>query len=374
MKNVQISQVDAVFEGGSYPIEFLFYLVKGIDSGKMGKALRLAAPLFWPVFGRYQHGRIWYDGYREEEHFWEETVPEAFDPAGVSENPLDTRRRFTLEDTGGLFFLKILHFKNGSVLIPKMSHLAGDGYSYFYFLSALAALARTGRWHPSSFLYRTVFRPTHSRTAVRKFSWEGGEPAAPSGVSDLKIDVERIPKIKVKQAADEISASAQRRVSSNDLLSAKVLRKIVELKPDGFGQRVRLTFPMDVRRAVRKLGPRFFGNGILFHHMEWPREEILRLRPEELAVEIRKAQPHLNEDAFRRFLEKMEVFIKEKKKSALRPFDPETGCLVTNISRLPADKLNFGRGAPALIAPLTVEKNSAGILSGGEDFVLQIVY
>ena len=374
MHMVQISQVDAVFSGGSYPIEFLFYFKKGIDSGKIRKALRLAAPIFWPVFGRYQRGRIQFDGYREEDHYSEETVPRAFDPAGINENPLDTRGSFTQENTGGLFFLKIFHFKNGSVLIPKMGHMAGDGYSYFYFLSALAAFARTGIWHPSSLLYQTVFRPAHSRTAVRKFSFDGEETASLPAASDLNIEVVHIPRLKVKQAVDEISASAQLRVSSNDLLSAMVLRKIVDLRPDGFGDRIRLTFPMDVRRSVRKLGPRYFGNGIMFHHMEWPKDELLRLQPEELAVKIRKALPRLNKETFLRFLEEIEVVIQEKNYTALRPFDPEAGCLVTNISRLPADKLNFGGGAPSMIAPLTVGKNSAGILRGGEDYILQIVY
>ena len=108
--------------------------------------------------------------------------------------------------------------------------------------------------------------------------------------------------------------------------------------------------------------------------MEWAKEDILRFGIEELAMEIRKARPILNRDTFHVFLEELEGFIRGKNRSALRPFDPETGCLVTNISRLPADKLNFGSGIPILIVPLTVEKNSAGVLSDGEDYVLQIVY
>lgn len=374
-KNVSISQVDVVFSGGSYPIEFLLYFDKGIDGKRVRAALRRAAGIFWPVFGRYRDGRICFEDYKEEDHLAEIKVPESFDVDFVAKNPLDTRRHYKLENSDGLFFLQIIHFNNGSVLIPKMSHMAGDGYSYFYFLSALAAFSGKGGLHPSALLYHSLFRPKHSRTLGKKFSFSGLDSSGShSDLADLNIDVEHIPKEKIKNAVNEISASAGKRISSNDLLSAMVLRKIVDLKPEGFGAEVGLTFPVDVRRAVRKLGPRFFGNGILFHHMGWPKEDILRFRPEELAVEIRKAQPRMSGDLFRFFLEELEGFIRKNNSSALRPFDPETGCIVTNISRLPADKLNFGSGIPTLIAPLTVEKNSAGVLSDGEDFVLQIVY
>lgn len=362
-----------MFASGSYPIEFLFYFKEGVDTENVRRALAMAAPLFWPVFGRYQDGRIHSDIFREDDHFSEEKLSLAFDPAAAVENPLETRRRYALPDTGRLFSLKIIQFANGSALIPKMSHLAGDGYSYFFLLSALAAFARGRFPQVPALMYRTVFRPVHSRTVVRKFEWEGWEGTPPSPVQDLNMLVERIPKAGLKRTLNEIFSSAQMRVSSNDLLSAMAFRKVVELGREAFGERVRLTFPMDVRRAVRKLGPRFFGNGILFHDMEWPKEDILRWAPEELAVEIRKTLPRLNEDAFRLFLEKMEGFIYERNEAALRPFDPEAGCLVTNISRLPADRLHFGRGIPSLIAPLTVGKNSAGVLSDGEDYVLQIV-
>ena len=156
MKSLQISQVDAVFSGGSYPIEFLFYFENGVDSERIRKALRRVSPLFWPLFGRYERGRIEYEGYREEEHLEEKTLTEVFDPAGILDDVLEARRRFSPAESGRLFFLKILHFVNGSLLVPKISHMAGDGYSYFYFLSALAAFSKKGARH---LFYRALFRP-----------------------------------------------------------------------------------------------------------------------------------------------------------------------------------------------------------------------
>ncbi len=57
-----------------------------------------------------------------------------------------------------------------------------------------------------------------------------------------------------------------------------------------------------------------------------------------------------------------------------RPFDPARGCLVTNLSKMPAERLDFGTGGPAAIVPLTIEKNSAAILARGENFVLRYAY
>jgi len=54
--------------------------------------------------------------------------------------------------------------------------------------------------------------------------------------------------------------------------------------------------------------------------------------------------------------------------------DPRNGCLVTNLSKLPSDKLNFGAGCPELILPLTIEKNSIAILAKKENFILRFAY
>jgi hypothetical protein len=47
---------------------------------------------------------------------------------------------------------------------------------------------------------------------------------------------------------------------------------------------------------------------------------------------------------------------------------------VTNLSKLPADKLDFGTGAPKLAVPLTIEKNAAGILAKKENYLLRFAY
>jgi hypothetical protein len=47
---------------------------------------------------------------------------------------------------------------------------------------------------------------------------------------------------------------------------------------------------------------------------------------------------------------------------------------VTNLSKLPAERLDFGTGGPHAIVPLTVEKNSVAVLARRENYVLRYTY
>lgn len=80
-------------------------------------------------------------------------------------------------------------------------------------------------------------------------------------------------------------------------------------------------------------------------------------------------------DVYRSFQQPdLEQSIAEREKTDLRPFDPDNGCLVTNISRLPVARLDFGTGVPELLFPLTIEKNSAAIMADKQKFILRFAY
>ena len=140
MRTIPISQVDALFANGSYPIEFLFFYKQGFSTQRLRRALRHLAPLFWPIFGDYRQGSIVYEQYRECDFFDEETVNQELDTLEMEHSGAKKIAHYSLPELEKLFFLKVIRFKNGKMIIPKLDHLAGDGYSYFYFLSALAAL------------------------------------------------------------------------------------------------------------------------------------------------------------------------------------------------------------------------------------------
>jgi len=125
-KEIQISQVDALFSNGSYPIEFFFYYEQAFDTKKLRSALQKLSSVFCPAFGEYRDGAIVFDRYREAECFEEEAVDRKLDISEIDEADYRVISRFALPELKRLFFLKAVRFKNGLVLIPKLNHLAVD--------------------------------------------------------------------------------------------------------------------------------------------------------------------------------------------------------------------------------------------------------
>jgi len=374
MKRVNISQVDTVFSSGCYPIEFLFYYAQPFDTKRLRRALQRLSSIFWPAFGEYREGSIVFDRYREAECFDEETVDRELDLREIGESISDSFSRFALPELERLFFLKAIRFRNGLVLIPKMSHLAGDGYSYFLFLSTLAALAR-----PSIVPFRARFlnlaiKPNHRRTALRDFLFRGATPRPPAREGPFTVACEGIPRRDVQAVIREAASSAGLRISTNDVLSALAMRKLVKAHADRWTGDIRLTIPIDVRGKIKEYGRGFFGNGLLFHRVTFEKEQIENSAIGEIAMTIRKSMPLLSKETYVDFLRGLEETISAGKLDELRPYDPERGCLVTNLSKLPLDRLDFGTGSPRLSVPLTIERNGAAILTKEESYLLRFAY
>jgi hypothetical protein len=371
MKRVDISPVDAVFANGSYPIEFLFYYERAFNTGRLRRALRRLSSLFWPVFGVYADGSILYEGYDEQGCYDEAALDRELDVAELEGPGAAAVARYALPPLTRLFFLKVIRFRNGLGLIPKLNHLTGDGYSYFLFLSFLAALTR-----PSPAPFRPVFlnmgvRVRHTRSVLSGFSFRGAElkPLPPPG--ELRIEQDVVPRSRVQRLIQETADSAGLRVSSNDVLSAQAVKRLAGAAEEHRGGDFDLTMPIDVRGKIKGYGRGFFGNGIMFHRVDFEREEIANSSIPLLAARIRRSRPLLSASGYLDFLRGLERIQAEGRWAEFRPYDPERGCLVTNLSRLPAERLDFGTGAPRLAVPLTVEKNSVGVLSRGEDFLLR---
>jgi len=188
------------------------------------------------------------------------------------------------------------------------------------------------------------------------------------------IEFDEILRKDVHSIIKEVSSSDNLRISTNDILSAIAIKKVVGIQSKLLGEKVNLSIPIDVRPKVKEYGKRFFGNGIMLHTIKLKKEYIENSPTKEIAIKIRKSMPSVSKETYINYLTELEEIITEGKMDKFKPFDPKCGCLVTNISRLPADKLNFGTGGPEIIFPLTIEKNSTGILSKKENFILRLAY
>ena len=374
MKQLGISQVDALFSNGSYSIEFLFCYKDAFDTRRLRRALRGLSSSFWPLFGEYREGTVLWEGYREEDVYDEEAIDRELDIAALEENYFETYSRFRLPELKKLFFMKVLRFRNGMVLVPKLKHLAGDGYSFFFFLAALASLSRPARAPFRTLVMKSFFKPHHHRTALREFPFRGIRLNPLPEAGEFTLECERIPKKKVRSAIREAASSSGHRISSNDVISAQALKTLIQRRREAWPGRVSLTIPIDVRRHIGEYGPKFLGNAILLHTLVFKKEELERSSVEDVAVKIRKSMPTVSKELYVDYLAGLENILADGQFEKFRPFDPSSECLVTNLSKMPLDKLDFGTGPPDLVLPLTVERNSAGVLADRDDFILRLVF
>jgi transferase family protein len=371
---INISQVDTLFANGNYPIEFLIYYKNKLNSKKIQKALKKLSSTFWPVFGEYSNGVISSCKYKVNNYFDEIESEKEFKPFDPAEDIYNEYCNAIPADINRLFFLKIIQVKNGTILIPKMNHIAGDGYSYFYFLSVLALMSQTSFVPFKKSLIRRAAKPHHNRTILKDFSFglKGFDLLPPQ--KSLTIKFEEIPRADIRDMIKDVSNNMNQSNSENDILSAMVVKKLIDAQKDCKADKFKLTIPIDVRRKIKEYGSKFLGNGLQFGEIDFSISEIKKQNIGEIAVKIRRSMPQIVKERYIKYLEKLEDIISNNQTNKLKPFDPETGCLVTNLSKLPSGKLNFGSGAADFIAPLTIEKNSAAVLADKDNFILRLSY
>lgn len=374
MNKVSISQVDALFSNGIYSIEFLLYYKRGLDTKKIRGALKKLSGAFWPLFGQYKDGVISFEKYNETDCYEEVVAGQEFFIPENEKDQLDVLSHYSHPGIKKLFFLKVIQFPKGMALIPKMNHLAGDGYSYFFFLSALSVLSKATSLGPKSSLMKLLLKPHHRRTVLRDFSFRGIELKSFREDSEFRIKFDEISRNEVQSLVKRVSDTKKRRVSMNDVLSAMAVKELVRAKSEFLGEPIELTIPIDVRSKLKEYGRKFFGNGLMLHRIELKKNDVENLSFEDLAIQIREFMPAVSKQSYVEYLAQLEGIISEKRWEKFRPFDPESGCLVTNISRLPTDRLNFGAGSPEIVLPLTIEKNSTAIMAKDENFILRFAY
>jgi NRPS condensation-like uncharacterized protein len=371
MRSLNISQVDTVFANGSYPIELLFFYNYQIKTELVRKALSEVAKDFWPAFGKYDGGKIQFEHFRETDLIREIEIAQNYDS---SDDVMSLVRQYgtvSPDPMPCLSFLTVIQFTNGTALIYKLNHLAGDGYSYFFLLAALAAYAQ-GR--VKRLAMRAMFRPVHSRTILKEFILNTSTLAQPFSNENLSVSEEIIPRSEVGELVRRIAAETGQTVSTNDILSARALQQFVHMRGAEFGRSVQLSMPVDVRRKISDYGARYFGNGLLFARIEFETSAVAEMETAQLARHIRDNMPDINRESYRNYLSSLESAISRGEIEELRPYNPGTGILVTNLSKMPTEKIDFGKGAPAHVLLLTLGKNSTAILGSEEKFILRLAY
>lgn len=374
MKQIQVSPVDLLFANGGYPVSFALYYPERLSSRRLRAALRKLSGSFWPMFGEYRDGTIRFAGYAEGASFEETSFREPFAGDATIEALRHEGLPPRLRDSDRLFLFRLLHYENGSVALPTLKHLCGDGYSYFYFLSALAAVCREGVPLQERLAMATVARPHHRRRALCPATIDVPTIASAPDPGPLAIECEAFARSEIKSRIRNLATGSDRRLSVNDLLASAAVRKFASAPGNVSGESFRLSIPIDVRPRIKAYGPRFFGNGLMLHTLEFDKTRLAAAGQEDIAGDIRDSMPTVTPDAYSAYLRNLADQHTRGQTTYPGPFDPDAGCLVTNISRLPTHKLDFGAGPPSLAAPLTEARNTAVILSNRESYLIRLAY
>jgi len=374
MNTIQLTPIDHIFTGvGSYPIEFVFAYRDRIDPERLQSSLSEVVRLFVPVSSRLEHvSSNTYaltpceDGLR----FQTTESSASFGDPDARYDFLDSVNSVPGEP---LTRIKLTQAPEGSVLGVSMSHAVGDGFSYFHFLSTWARLFR-GNKFLEPYIGREQLIPEQQdhRNHVTP-----ADVLAASGIfwdeRRRSIARDRIHWDRFHLSQDELSellAEAQpdvdARLSFNDVVSGHLWRTYIAKWNGGEGENLTyISCPVDFRRIFKGFPRTYFGNGVGLATRSFLRNALADAPLGQLASIVREGVASVDEAYIQNALSTLEVQREQEGLSVLEEnhvMHPRSGILITNLSRLPVNELEFDAGPPVAFDILTPAVRGAVVL------------
>jgi hypothetical protein len=259
-----------------------------------------------------------------------------------------------------------------------------DGFSYFLFLTTWSRIHRKMPFNKPE-LNREILTPKMANNTkdidVESIFHKTGFALSkiPRPANDDRVEWEIIDfkKQEIDKLYNEACAQTDVRLSVNDILSAHLWKQITQTQsqfksPDTLYS---LSCAYDYRRVFPNISPLYFGNAIRAASIRLSEEKIKSSSVADLALALNRAVRAIDAKACEESLECLEQLRISKGLEVLENFhvaDPETGFLVTNLSRLPVLELDFGMGAPKDFRILTPARNTAVVLPLRDGLRVQI--
>jgi shikimate O-hydroxycinnamoyltransferase len=381
MKTIPLTPIDHIFTGvGSYPIEFVFAYRDTIDPDRLLAGLREAVKHFVPVGSRLADvSENTYALQRSDEgvHFEVTESSATFGDPDARYGFLDPVNSVAGEP---LTRIKLSQTPEGSVLGVSISHAVGDGFSYFYFLSSWARLFQGG----------AVIEPFNGRELLipeRQTRTAGVSPADVLSDSGIFWDERRraIARDRIhwdrfhlsREQQGELLAEAQpdadARLSFNDVISAHLWKTyIARWDADDEEGTTYVSCPVDVRRIIKGFPRTYFGNAVGLATRSLESRALAEAPLGRLASVIRSAVASVDETYMRNALSTLQAMRLQEGLAVLEEnhvIHPRSGILITNLSRLPIQEIEFDAGPPVAFDILTPAVRGAVVLpaDGGVD-------
>ncbi len=378
-KELPLSPVDHIFTGeGAYPIQLLLAFPGRVDEARLKDAFVKTLHNFWPLSSRLveKDNRYWL--VYQKDHFQFET--------GILDKTVD------LEDPTAIppLFLPVETFPGEvlskvkcwwgpehTYLAVSFAHCVADGYSFFYFLAAWSA-AFHQQTIPTADHDREVLIPSARAGKITpKSVWDtthmvwGEKARLPIRSLKLAWQVLPYPRSRLAELKAEGKTTATQTLTDNDFLVADLSRAILK---EGEGPRF-VGCIFDFRRIHPKLSKFYFGNAIRAAAFETTAAELRSRSLGELAMKTRQAVSSVTAEAVQRSLLELETLREQEGVQVFQKMtvaDTDCGLLVTNLSRVPLEAIDFGTGKSFAIRSATPTPRTAIVLASSEG--LAVVY
>jgi hypothetical protein len=364
------------FEKPQYTMSFLFDFGQRQDFEAMRTSLGRLLSNFYPIKGRIEAAS---NGHHD-------LVVDATHPFGSvafecreiakDQEPAYGNDLLALSESAGAgpdcaLAKFVLHqMPQRSVLSTSMSHTLADGFSYFFFLAAWAAATR-GVELPSA---------AHQRKLMRYEGHDYGDlsPEAVferTGYSLLERSALNPPPLKryesiiiadaeINRHRQDVERELGQTMSRNDVVTALLIKDCAQ-RWHTSGDTIRLMCQFDMRRLLPGIEPLFFGNAMRGASLALGFDEVTQSSVGQLAKLIHGTVANIARPQAEDTLRCMQGLVDTQGLSATRrlhAWHPEHGMLVTNLTRMPLDQVDFGRGAPQDVFPAGSHSSRSYIL------------
>jgi hypothetical protein len=179
-----------------------------------------------------------------------------------------------------------------------------------------------------------------------------------------------IPAETIKSYFAEVKNVSAGSFTENDLITARLWKDSIPFWKKGTANpKIYITCPFDFRRVLTNFPKNYFGCALGFATATIDFQELVPASLADLALLIKNAVSKLKADYILNALNTLETL---RQQAGLRAMEavhlrhPEFGMIVTNLTRLPIQGLDFGAGAPSTILTYVEIQGGAAILPASD--------
>jgi hypothetical protein len=253
-----------------------------------------------------------------------------------------------------LLRLTLGHAGESSFVAFSFSHILGDGFSFYGILHELSAHAR--RLGGAGLLQqaeRGFLNPSRAgerapSALLRLFQDTGYVHEAPDVTQPTRVDTHFIAHADLEAERRRAFRVEGLRVSPNDLIMAKLLKRYAAEIPLTTCGQLALRCPVDYRRLHPSGAVATMGNAVMDAVALFDPETFDSLSLGQVATRVREAIRAVEPTRIDAFLSCLEDLRREQGPEIFE----EIGCpglLVSNMSKMPFDGVDLGQGAPTKV-------------------------